>query len=315
MKILLTRASAGRIDARVRALAPTAEIVVVEEDGTVTGDRAGVKVIFWGVLNTPETVKSLLESWHDPALAWVQSPNAGNDNDVWHDLVSRGITLTAAFNVWTEPMAQYINAWILAWSQGLGGQMLRSQHHEWNKLPADDLTARTLGIIGFGGIGRPTARIAKAIGMRVLATRRTPGPADNVDEMFTPDQLHHVLAESDYVVLAVPLSDETRDLIGAAEFAAMGSETVFINVARGESVDEAALADALRNGKIRGATIDVTRTEPLPRESPLWELPNLVITPHQSGDGPLGRERLEGLFLRNLASYITGEPLENVVTG
>jgi len=315
MKILLPRSSVEAHADHITALVPDAELVVLEDDASTTGVPENIEIIYWGVgIGRDARAMKLVESWKDPSLRWVQGPNAGYDHPIWMDLVNRGVVFTRAADIWVEPMAQYIHAWILAWSQGIGGQMLRSQHHEWNQVEPDDLTARTIGIIGFGGIGRPTARIAQAIGMRVLATRRTPGGAPDVDEMYTPDRLHEVLEASDYVVLCTPLTDDTRDLIGADEFAAMGSGTVLINVARGEVVDEDALAEALTSGTIRGATIDVTRTEPLPANSPMWDLPNLVITPHQSGEGPRSQERLDDLFLDNLERYVNDRPLRNVIT-
>lgn len=315
MKILLPRETADVNGEAVLAVAPEAELIVVEEDASVTGDPGGVEILFWGVgiASGPRAMR-YIESWHDPALRWVQGPNAGYDHPIWSELVERDVIYTRAANIWTEPMAQYITAWMLAWAQGLGGQWLRSQHHEWNQVTPDDLTGRTVGIIGYGGIGAATARIAQAIGMKVLATRRTPGGAAPVDAMFPPDRLHEVLAAADYVVLCCPLTEATTDLIGAAEFAAMGPGTVLINVARGEVVVEEALTDALTSGTIRGATLDVTREEPLPPDSPLWDLPNIVITPHQSGEGPRSQERLDALFLENLRRYVVGDELLNVVT-
>lgn len=314
MKILLLRPAVDRIGDRVLETAPGAELVVIEDDASITGDPRGVEIIYWGNgMHRDRRARTTLESWNDPALRWVQGPNAGYDHPIWLDLVDRGVIFTRAADIWVEPMAQYIHAWVLAWSQGIAGQLDRSRAHDWTPVQPDDLTARTIGIIGFGGIGRPTARIGQALGMRVLATRRTPGPAPDVDEMYTPDRLHEVLGASDYVVVCTPLTDDTRDLIGATEFTAMGPGTVLINVSRGEVVDEDALADALTSGMIRGATLDVTRTEPLPPESPLWELPNLVITAHQSGEGPRSDERLDALFLENLGRYVAGRPLRNVV--
>jgi phosphoglycerate dehydrogenase-like enzyme len=315
MKILLLRSATDRIGERILDIAPDAEFVVIEDDASITGDATGVEIIYWGNgVHGGRRALAMLASWNDPALRWVQGSNAGYDHPIWMELVDRGVIFTRAADIWVEPMAQYIHAWVLAWSQGVEGQIERSRAHDWTQVQPDDVTARTIGIIGFGGIGRPTARIAKALGMRVLATRRTPGPAPDVDEMYTPDRLHEVLAGSDYVVLCTPLTDETRDLLGAAEFATMGEGTVLINVARGEVVDEGALATALTAGTIRGATIDVARDEPLPAESPLWDVPNLVITAHQSGDGPRSDERLDALFLENLGLHVSGSPLRHRVS-
>ena len=316
MKIVLGRQSYAANVAALTAAAPDAEWVLIETDGSVDGDLAGTNIFFWGadMYGNDPRFPRVREICDEPELQWIQGPSAGLDNKLWQGLLDRGVRLTNASGIWAEPMAQYITAWILAWSQHLGGQMLRSQHHEWSPVQSDDLTARTLGIVGYGGIGKATARIAHAIGMRVIATRRTPGEEENVDELLPPDRLPELLGAADYVVVTVPLSDATFDLIGADEFAMMGDHTVFINVARGEVIDENALADALRQGVIRGATTDVTRQEPLPADSPLWDLPNLVITPHQSGDGPRSQERLDAMFVENLRRYTGGADLINEVT-
>ncbi len=315
MKIVLTRESFESRREQFTTLAPDADWVVLDVDATFDGDPEGSDIVFWGpgLFGDKARAKAMRKQLNDAELKWLQGPSAGVDHMIWNELLARGVRLTNASGMYAEPMAQYINAWVLAWAQGLGGQILRSQHHEWSPLPAEDLTAATIGIVGYGGIGKACARIAKAVGMTVIATRRTPGSEADVDQLLHPDQLHQLLAASDYVAITVPLTDATVGLIGADEFVAMGPQTVLINVARGEVVDEDALSEALHGGTIRGATIDVTQTEPLPTESPLWDVPNLVITPHQSGDGPRAQERLDDLFAENLARYRRGEPLINEV--
>ncbi len=316
MKILLARdvLEARRTD--LDAAAPGAEWVVIEPDASITGDPEGCEIVFFsiGIERGDPRIKRIFQRWSDPSLSWVQGPGAGVEHPIWGALLDNGTRLTNASGIHAEPIAQYVVGWILSWSQGLPGQVTRSNHHEWTRVVADDLTCRTVGIIGFGGIGAATARIAKAIGMTVVASRRTPGPADNVDEMITPDRLPDLLAASDYVVVSVPVTAATRGMIDHAAFAAMGPDTVLINVARGAIVDEEALLEALDNRRIRGATLDVVAEEPLPRESPLWNLPNCIITPHQSGYSPLGFERLNDLFIENLDRYVRGEPLLNEVT-
>lgn len=315
MKIVLTRESFESRRHQLLVQAPDAEWVILEADASVDGDPTGSQILYWGgaLFGDNERFRAVREQLRNVDLKWVQGPSAGVDHTIWSDLIDRGVRVTNASGIYAEPMAQYINAWVLAWAQGLGGQLLRSQHHEWSPLPAADLTSATMGIVGYGGIGKACARIAKAIGMRVVATRRTPGSEPDVDQLLQPDQLHQLLAESDYVVLTAPLTDTTLGLIGAEEFVAMGPGTVLINVARGKLVDEDALAEALHSGTIRGATVDVTHTEPLPADSALWDVPNLVITPHQSGDGPLAQERLDDLFVENLGRYQRGEALINEV--
>ncbi len=316
MKILLARDVLEARRADLDAAAPGTEWIVIEPDASITGDPEGCEVVFFsiGIERGDPRIMRIFERRSDPSLSWVQGPGAGVEHPVWGSLLDGGVRLTNASGIHAEPIAQYVVGWILSWSQGLPGQVIRSSHHEWTRVVADDLTGQSVGIIGFGGIGAATARITKAIGMTVLASRRTPGPAVNVDEMFTPDRLPDLLSASDYVVVSVPVTDATRGMIDHAAFAAMGSNAVLINVARGAIVDEKALSEALTDRRIRGATLDVVAKEPLPRESPLWDLPNCIITPHQSGYSPLGFERLNDLFIANLDRYVRGEPLLNEVT-
>ncbi|MBW2359750.1 MAG: hypothetical protein JRG84_02495 [Deltaproteobacteria bacterium] len=195
-----------------------------------------------------------------------------------------------------------------------GDRIRRPDVEDTRHLVSGDLTSKTLGIVGLGGIGLAAARIGKAFGMRVIGTRRTPaGDETDVDLWLPPKRLPELLETADYVVLCVPLTDATRHSIGAAELAAMRSDSVLINVARGDVVDEPALIDALRDRRIRGATLDVAALEPLPPDSPLWSLDNCVITPHDAGYSPRANERLAGLFFDNLSRYVAGEPLRNEI--
>jgi phosphoglycerate dehydrogenase-like enzyme len=180
--------------------------------------------------------------------------------------------------------------------------------------PIGELVDSVVGIIGFGGIGREIGRRAKGLGMRVWAVDRDTGSASHdVERLVVPEDLETVLAGSDYVVISVPHTAETDGLIGAAELAAMKSSAVLINVARGRIVDEEALIEALRAGSIRGAGLDVYREEPLPEDSPLWELDNVCLTPHLAGVSPRFWERETELILENTRRYLAGAPLLNVV--
>ncbi len=315
MKILTAREVLESNRSALEAIAPDAQWVLAEPDGSTDSDPEGCEIVYWsaGIDRGDPRLWTMLHRWNDPALKWLQGPGAGVEHDIWQSLMAKGVTLTNASGVHGEPIGQYVISWILAWSQGLQGQITRSRHHEWTVVPSDDLQDATVGIIGYGGIGSVVARIADAIGMHVIATRRTPGPADHVDEMLTPDHLPDLLARSDYVVICVPASNETINLINSEAFANMKPDAVLINIARGSIVDEGALADALSSGRIRGATLDVMVEEPLPYDSPLWDLPRLVITPHQSSSSPLTATRLDALFIHNLGCYLNGTPMRNVV--
>ncbi len=199
--------------------------------------------------------------------------------------------------------------WVQASSSGVG---------EWIKrlglLDAPVQVTNAAGIhAGLGQVGREIARVSKALGMRVIGMRRTAGAVEGVDEVFGRDGLHALLEQSDYVVLMAPYTSETDTLLDAHAIGRMKHGAVLINVARGNLLDEAALLDALHSGRLAGAAQDVFRTEPLPADSPFWELPNVLITPHSMSTAIGENELLVDLFCDNLRRYLDGQPLRNLV--
>ncbi len=323
MKILLgsdcAEALRGPALALLEAAGVEGEVLVLEADGSVLGDRTGLEVVLFSpsVPQHPKAMAALLRLLEDPAIRWIQGPGAGVDHPLWQGFLDRGIRLTNASGIHAEPIAQYIFTYVLFWERNVARHLAQQRDHHWEIIRSGDLGNKTLGIIGYGGIGQAAARVAKAFGMRTLGSRRTE-MADAALDRFVPlDALPELLAESDYVLLCMPYNDATRGMIGTRELASMRETAVLINVARGGVVDEPALIEALRARSIRGATLDVTSEEPLPKDSPLWELDNCVLTPHDAGYSPLGDERLGSLFLENLGRYLRGERLVNeiVTTG
>ena len=315
MKLCLGRhVVAGHSDEIERA-APDCELIVLEPDGHWTGDPDEAEAALLSIVLTrnPATATQMPRMLGGRSLRWFQSGGAGTDHPIFQQLLERGVRLTNAAGIHAEPIAQYIFSYVLHWERNVAAHQEQQRRRHWEIIVSDDLMSKTLGIVGLGGIGLAAARIGKAFGMRVLGLRRSGGSEPDVDAMFAPDELHSLLSESDYVVLALPMSPATRHTMGQAEFAAMRDSGVLINVARGGVVDETALIDALQAEEIRGATLDVTEVEPLPEESPLWALDNCIITPHDAGYSPLGDERLTRLFLDNLARYATNRPLINEV--
>ena len=301
---------------RIAAIAPSCEVVRIDPDGTLHGDLSDVEVLFFSIelALQPAALAKILRLMEAPCLRWMQSPGAGVDHPVFARLLERGVRLTNASGLHAEPIAQYIFTYVLHWEREVARHLAQQAKREYQVIVSGDLTSKTLGIVGLGGIGLAAARIGKAFGMRVIGTRRTPADDEaDVDLWLPPERLHELLEAADYVVLCVPLTDATRHSIGSAELAAMRGDAVLINVARGDVVDEAAMIDALRDGRIRGASIDVTAQEPLPQDSPLWSLDNCVVTPHDAGYSPRSNERLAALFFDNLARYVAGEPLRNEI--
>lgn len=212
-----------------------------------------------------------------------------------------------------KPIAQWVMLFMLAAAKNLPRLTEFRQTKAWEFLPADELTGRTCGIIGLGSIGHEVARLARAFEMVTIGLRRTPRPSPLLDEVVGLEDLDSLLARSDYVVICAPLNAQSHRLVGPREFALMKESSWLLNVGRGAIVDESALAEALRDGVIKGAALDVFEKEPLPADSPLWAMPNVYITPHNSGSSPFALDRAVEVFARNLECFARGEPMPNEV--
>ncbi|MEZ4333976.1 MAG: D-2-hydroxyacid dehydrogenase [Myxococcota bacterium] len=250
-----------------------------------------------------------------PKLRWIQAMGSGVGQFAASRLRESGIVLTNAAGVGAPSIAEFVVGRMLAiWKDFAELDALQRQR-AWKRHQGRLLLGATLGIVGLGAIGREVARRAKAFDLRILASRRSHRPGSTapfVDELMGPDRLHDLLGRSDVVVLAAAGTPETENLIDAAAFRAMKPGAVFVNVARGNMVDETALADALRSGHLAAAAIDVALEEPLPAESPLWDVPRLFISPHSSASQDRYFEMIFELFLENLSAYVVGKPLRNL---
>jgi phosphoglycerate dehydrogenase-like enzyme len=252
-------------------------------------------------------------------LRWIHTGAAGVASLLHRELVASDIVLTNSAGIHAGPIAETVLAMMLHFARGIDQAVRAQQQIRWaadvfesNDGTVRELAGATLGIIGYGGIGRALARRARALDMRVVALRRS-AAQDDVAEMVTGDgALEQLLRVSDMVALTVPATPETRGMIGAPELARMRPGAVLINVARGSIVQEAALVDSLRSGRLRAA-LDVFAMEPLPAESPLWRMRNVLITPHVSATSPRYWERESELIIDNLGRYLAGRRLRNVV--
>jgi phosphoglycerate dehydrogenase-like enzyme len=236
------------------------------------------------------------------------------DHALGHDLEARGVTVTNARGVFDVPIAETVVTYILMMTKRMPKFMAQQREHRWRWHRLREAQDLTVGLVGLGHIGKEIAQRCAALGMRVLATRRHPERgAEGVAAVYAPDELDTLLDASDVVVLAVPLTEATRELIDAAALRRMQSGAWLVNIARGAVVDEDALLRALREGWIAGAALDVFTQEPLPEDSPFWDLPNVILTPHNAWSTPHLKEREAALFLENLRRYLRGEALKNVV--
>jgi len=309
---------------RIRAAAPGARIVTLSREGLTDEPVDDVEVLLRGWLSSDAFDRLLARA---PRLNWVHSASAGVERALTPAARGRGLVITNARGVFSRPIAEYVLMMILAVSRRLPGLLELQRERTWQPLEGVELRDVTVGIVGLGSIGRAVGALATAFGCRVVAVRRraeagSAPPADEesrsfgevmLDRVGGPELLPELLRESDYVVLAAPLTPETQNMIDAAALGSMKAGAWLVNVARGGLVDERALLSALRDGRIGGAVLDTFRDEPLPPSSPFYDLPNVIVTPHTSWSSGRVLDRSVALFCDNLRRYAAGEPLLNVV--
>ena len=270
-------------------------------------------VIAWSI--KPEQIAAAKK------LRWIHSPAAAVHQLMFPELIHSEIVLTNAREVHGPVVAEHVIALVFALAKKIPASVRLQQKHIWGQQILWDEVPRirevagaTLGIIGLGSIGRPTVKNAKAMGMRVIAAREHPEKgSEGADVVVGMAQVHELFTEADYIVLAAPVTDSTRSIANAERLALMKPDACLINVGRGPLVDEAALATALREKKIGGAALDVFPKEPLAADSPLWDVPNLLITPHTAALTAKLWERHYALFSENLRRYLNGDALLAVV--
>ncbi|MGF2614211.1 D-2-hydroxyacid dehydrogenase [Rossellomorea vietnamensis] len=246
----------------------------------------------------------------ETALRWIQTWSAGVDSMPLDQLDTKDILLTSANGVHAYPISETIFAMMLGLTRKIHTYIRNQDQKEWAHSGLKlEIHGKTIGIIGVGAIGKETAKIAQAFGMKVLGVRHSGKGSEHVDEMFRTEQLHEVLPRCDYVVNTVPLTPDTSGMFGKREFEDMKDTAFLINIGRGETVKEAELIEALQTKKIAGAGLDVFETEPLKKDSPLWEMENVIITPHTAGSTEFYNKRvIEDIFIPNLKEYISGNP-------
>jgi phosphoglycerate dehydrogenase-like enzyme len=312
-RILITTAAVfsceARHEARVRAVAAAAEIRIRPRDVVTADDLAWAQI----VLGWPP--REHLARARD--LVWLHLPSAGADRYADRSLFARpDLVLTNSRGVFGQPIAEHVIALMLAWSRGLHLYMRQQQAADWERLAGvgRDFAASTVGVIGLGSIGTEVARRAAALGATVLAVKRRPAERPPfVAELTGEEGLDGLLRRSDYVVLALPSTHKTQKALSRERIASIKPGAFLVNIGRGALVDQDALIEALQAGRLGGAGLDVTSPEPLPPESPLWHLSNVIITPHASGSSPTNDDRRFEIFCRNLGRFVAGQALENIV--
>ena len=250
-----------------------------------------------------------------PNLKWLAVYAAGTDQQRFQAAMQRGIRLTTGAGAQSESVGLAAVTGMLALGRCVPHWLAAQQRREWEPLRGaaipPDMPGQTAVIVGVGYIGKVIARVLRAMGMRTVGVRRSDAPVEHFDRMLPISQLDTALPACDWLVLACPLTPETRGLMDRRRLALLPRSAGLVNVARGELIDEPALADALAGGRLRCAYLDVFAVEPLPKDSPLWGLPNVLISPHNAGASTGTYARGVEIFLRNLSSYARSEPLEN----
>jgi phosphoglycerate dehydrogenase-like enzyme len=310
MKLILPQVIAGRVEPH---LPPEVAVVRLDGAGVPDGDLSDAEVFFrWWM--PPETLERILAA--APRVRWLHTPSVGVDEVLVPAVLARDITVTNSAGVNAIPIAEFVLMLMLAHVKRARDLAALTPEDAWARgeaLRLDELHGKTALIIGLGSIGQEVARRAAAFGMRVLASRRRPAPAEGVAQVVGEGGWRDLLPEADVIVICAPLTAATRGMVDAAALARVKPGAYLINIARGQIVDTDALLAALHDGRLGGAALDALPEEPLPPAHPLWRAPNIWITPHISWSSPHIRARVAALFLENLRRFRAGEPLLNVV--
>ncbi len=297
-----------------RQIAPDLEHVVLPRDRHLdqreidTIELAVFSADLWTESRGASFMKVLLGT---PNARWLHMFSAGLDNPVFAELGRRGVTITHSAGSSATPIAHSVIMQVIAMCRDARELGIAQNEHRWSERDTVDVEGRRMGIVGLGSIGAEVARLATHFGIHVIGMRRTP-TGNEPCETWPTARLHELLANVDDLVLTAPLNLETRRMIGATELALLPRGAHIVNIGRGELIDEPALIDALRSGHVGAAALDVFVVEPLPAESPLWDMPTVIVTPHSAGGSPLAAQRAADIFAENLSRFMNGEPLRNV---
>ena len=310
MQVLLPSMPPDRL-AQLQAAAPTLQLHLYPDPAAALAMAAQGPVEGYYGTPTPALLRAA------PGLRWVQVASAGVEQYLFPELVASEVILTNAKVIYGSHLADHLMAFILAFNRSLPHLFRCQQQEVWetrDNLRAMEMEGETLLVVGLGGTGLAVARRAAAFDMRVLAVTRSPKPeTPGVDHIGTPDELPALLPQADHVAICCALTRETYHLFSAPQFRLMRPTAYIHNVTRGGVIDHEALVLALREGELAGAGLDVTEPEPLPAGHPLWQMPNVLITPHASGHSPHSGRRMFDLLRENLRRFGAGEPLLNVV--
>lgn len=300
---------------RIAEIAPDLDVIALRRGEEVADeDIARITIAFFSNDAWPERAAPFFKvALAAPNVRWLHSMSAGVDSPVFATFLDRGARLTTSSGASAPPIAGTVMLYLLALSRNLPEWLRAQASHEWSPAPFRDLEGQRLVVVGYGPIGQEVVRLATAFGMDPVVVRRS-ARGDEHCPVRPLAELADAVSDADAVVVALPLAPETRGIVSAEMIAAMPPTAVFVNVGRGELVDQVALTDALASGRLAGAGLDVFDPEPLPPDDALWDLPNVIISPHTSGSSDGTTARVAEIFLDNLGRFVRGEPLRNEVT-
>lgn len=252
------------------------------------------------------------QKFFTPTLRWIQLCSTGFSDNITPEVLDGSVTLTNAPGLHTYPIAESVLTAMLDHAKRIKQRRIDQEKHLWNQLECDELYGRTVLIVGLGNIGKRTAKLCKAFDMKVIGTKRRMKEVPNVDEVFPTSELLSRLPEADYVVIAAPLTPQTKGMLGQKEFKAMKKTAYYVNLGRGAVAHEPSLIKALQENWFAGAYLDALETEPLPEEHVFWDMENVLLIPHDSHSSPYIGDRIVDMFCDNLERYVQGEKLQNI---
>lgn len=293
------------------ALGSSADVRLAQTDGELGEVIGEAEVLCVWDFRRPR----LARFWADAVqLKWVHASSAGVDAVLFDELVDSDVVVTNTRGVLDDSIAEYVLGAILAFTKDVPATIRLQQQRRWRHRDTERAAGRRVLVLGAGSIGRAVGRLCRCAGMVVEGLGSRPRPGDEVfEQVVGPDGLDDALSRADFVVACLPLTAQTRGLIGPEEFGAMPRGSRFINVARGPVVDEGALVAALESGHLAGAALDVFEQEPLPEDHPFWKMEQVMVTAHQAGDFVGWEEAFSAMFMENFRRFVSGEPLDNVV--
>jgi phosphoglycerate dehydrogenase-like enzyme len=310
MRIVLCYPVESKHLAQIRSMAPDCEIIDAGQQRVA--EELFTADIFCGHAKVPVDWDGVVRRGR---LRWIQSSAAGMDHCLVPSVIDSEVVVTSASGVLADQVAEHTIALLTGWLRSLPAFFRAQQKKEFVRLPTADLHRSRIGIVGFGGVGRRLAQLLAPFRSRIVATDLFPvDKPDYVDALWPAERLDDLLASSDIVVLCLPLNEMTEGVLDAETLGRMKRGALLANMARGPLVEPEAMVDALRSGRLSGAVMDVTEPEPLPIDSPLWNMPNVIVTPHVGGQSATRIADMTDMFCENLRRWRDGRPLVNLLT-